>query len=84
MQAPGDAARYGLSMSDQKTYTASFVGPDGTKTEELPYIDGLPQKSVNRPGGGDDGDISWELDQESSVGDAYVYRSLGVAGHDYN
>jgi len=70
-------------MSDQ-TYTASFVGPDGTKTEELSYIDGLPQKSVNRPGADDGEDLAWELDEDSSVGDAYVYRSLGVAGHDYN
>lgn len=70
-------------MSDQ-TYTASFVGPDGTKTEELPYIDGLPQKSVTRPGASDGEDLAWELDEDSSVGDAYVYRSLGVAGHDYN
>ncbi|WP_423921834.1 hypothetical protein ACPEEZ_01550 [Frigoribacterium sp. 2-23] len=65
------------------TYTASFVASNGTKTEQLEYIDGLPQKSLVRPDSKGD-DLNWELDESSSVGDAYVYRSLGVAEHDYS
>ena len=73
-------------MSDDSTYTASFIGDDGaeTSTEELTLIDGLPQKSVTRPGASDGEDLMWELDDDASEGGEYVYRSLGVSGHDYS
>ncbi|ROS50297.1 hypothetical protein [Frigoribacterium sp. PhB24] len=70
-------------MSDQ-TYTARFVGHDETTTEELTLIDGLPQKSVTRPGASDGEDLMWELDDDAGEGGEYVYRSLGVSGHDYS
>jgi len=72
-------------MSDD-TYTASFVGEDGSEvaSEQLAYIDGLPQKSVMRPGAEDGEDLNWELDTDTTSDDGFVYRSMGVAQHDYS
>jgi hypothetical protein len=50
-----------------ETYSAELVGPDGSETVELEFINGLPQKSFVRakPGAEDDSsqDITWELDE---------------------
>ncbi len=50
-----------------ETYTAELVGPDGTETVELEFIEGLPRKSFVRatPGAEDDStkDVTWELDE---------------------
>jgi len=72
-------------MSDDSTYTASFIGDDGAEasTEELTLIDGLPQKSLVRPGPQGD-DVNWELDTDSTADTGFVYRSTGVAQHDYS
>jgi len=73
-------------MSDESTYTASFVGEDGTEvsTEQLEPIDGAPVKSLTRPGAADGEDITYELDPETADADPVVYRATGVAGHDYS
>jgi hypothetical protein len=72
-------------MSDD-TYTASFIGTDGSEvaSEQLAYIDGLPQKSVMRPGAEDGEDLNWELDTDTPADAGAVYRSMGVAQHDYS
>ncbi len=50
-----------------ETYTAELVGPNGTETVELEFVDGLPRKSFVRatPGAEDDPsrDVVWELDE---------------------
>jgi hypothetical protein len=50
-----------------ETYTAELVGPNGSETVELEFIDGLPQKSFVRatPGAENDStkDVTWELDE---------------------
>jgi len=71
-------------MSDD-TYTASFIGTDGAevRTEQLELIAGKPQKSLDRPAADGGDDVNWELDGDSPD-DAPVYRSLGVAQHDYS
>jgi hypothetical protein len=50
-----------------ETYTAELVGPAGTETVELEFIEGLPRKSFVRatPGAEDDSsqDVTWELDE---------------------
>ena len=73
-------------MSDESTYTASFVGEDGTEvsTEQLESIAGAPVKSLTRPGAADGEDITYELDADTADSDPVVYRATGVAGHDYN
>lgn len=79
---------YRTKMSDS-TYTATLIGDSGTETVELELIDGLPQKSIVRPAGGDyDGeDMVWELvtdSVETPAGDGgYEYREAGRPGADY-
>jgi hypothetical protein len=50
-----------------QTYAAELVGPDGSETIQLEFINGLPQKSFVRakPGAEDDSseDVTWELDE---------------------
>jgi hypothetical protein len=71
-------------MSD--TYTAELVGPDGTESIELTFIDGLPQKSFTRPGPGetgeDAGDEVWELDPSSEG--VFRYELAGNSAADYS
>jgi len=72
-------------MSEQ-TYKAELVGPDGSESVELEYIDGLPQKSFVRatPGAEEDTsqDVVWELDEGAD--DVLRYRQAGQPGADYS
>ncbi|TDT66166.1 hypothetical protein [Frigoribacterium sp. PhB116] len=72
-------------MTDD-TYTASFLGDDGqeARTEQLESIGGQPQKSLVRPAADGGDDVNWELDPDASTEGNAVYRSLGVAQHDYS
>jgi hypothetical protein len=68
------------SLNDHpETYTAELVGPNGTESVELEFIDGLPRKSFTRatPGAEDDRsqDVVWELDE----GAEEVFRYEPVA-----
>ena len=71
-------------MSD--TYTAELVGPDGSETVELNFIEGLPQKSFVRatPGeeDGDDEEMVWEL--VPGTDGVFRYQQAGVPGADYS
>ncbi len=71
-------------MSD--TYQAELVGPDGTETITLEFIDGLPQKSFVRatPGHEDDStdDIVWELDEGAD--EVFRYEQAGRPAEDYS
>jgi hypothetical protein len=69
-----------------ETYTAELVGPDGTETVELEFIDGLPRKSFARatPGFEDDTskDVVWELDEGAD--EVFRYEPAGQPGADYS
>jgi hypothetical protein len=71
-------------MSD--TYEAELVGPDGSESIELTFIDGLPQKSFTRPAQGetgeDDADEVWELDPASEG--VFRYELAGKSSADYS
>jgi hypothetical protein len=67
-------------------YNAELVGPDGTETIELEFINGLPQRSFVRasPGFENDSteDIVWELD-EGAQG-VFRYEQGGRPERDYS
>jgi hypothetical protein len=69
-----------------ETYTAELVGPDGTETVELEFIDGLPRKSFTRatPGAEDDPtqDVVWELDEGAD--EVFRYEPAGEPAQDYS
>ena len=69
-----------------ETYTAELVGPDGTESVELEFIDGLPRKSFVRATPGADGDPSqdvvWELDEDAD--EVFRYQQAGQPGADYS
>jgi hypothetical protein len=72
-------------MSD--TYTAELIGPDGTETIELDFIEGLPQKSFVRAAPGEEDadpeEIVWEL-VPSTDESTFRYQSAGSPGADYS
>jgi hypothetical protein len=67
-------------------YSAELVGPDGTETIELEFINGLPQRSFVRasPGFENDSteDIVWELDEGAQ--DVFRYEQGGRPERDYS
>jgi hypothetical protein len=69
-----------------QTYTAELVGPDGSETIQLEFIDGLPQKSFVRanPSAEDDStqDVTWELDEGAD--EVFRYQPAGEAAQDYS
>ena len=69
-----------------ETYTAELVGPNGTETVELEFIEGLPRKSFTRatPGAEDDSsqDVVWELDEGAD--EVFRYEPAGEPGQDYS
>ena len=69
-----------------QTYTAELVGPDGSETVELEFINGLPQKSFVRasPSAEDDStqDVTWELDEGAD--EVFRYEPAGEAAQDYS
>lgn len=64
-----------------ETYEAELVGPDGTETVELEFVDGLPRKSFVRatPGAEDDRsqDVVWELDEGAD--EVFRYEPVGFS-----
>jgi hypothetical protein len=69
-----------------QTYSAELVGPDGSETVELEFIDGLPQKSFVRanPGAENDSsqDVVWELDEGAD--EVFRYEPAGEPAQDYS
>ncbi len=69
-----------------ETYTAELVGPNGTETVELEFVDGLPRKSFVRATPGAEGDPSrdvvWELDEGAD--EVFRYEPAGEPAQDYS
>lgn len=74
------------SLDSTDTYMAELVGPNGTETVELEFVEGLPRKSFVRatPGAEDDSsqDVVWELDEGAQ--DVFRYEPAGMPGQDYS